>query len=248
LTVQIYWLARYGTGVPPDDAWLSGRERTVLACLRIPKRRADWRLGRWTAKLAIAAHRRLAPLTETLAAIEVRPASSGAPAAFVHGEPAGLALSLSHSHGIGFCALAAAGTALGCDVERVEPRSPAFLADFFTTAEQEFIERAPTADRPRVSTLLWSAKESALKALECGLRADTRSVAALPDLSAVLPAGEWRGLITRLCEGRVFHGWWRECGGSVFTLLGSPPPEEPIALETNNGGESGRSFVSALCP
>lgn len=245
--MQIYWLARNAGGVPPEDAWLSGRERSVLAGLRIPKRRADWRLGRWTAKLAIAAHRGLAPLTETLAAIEVRPAPSGAPTAFVHGAPSGLALSLSHSHGIGFCALAAAGTALGCDVERVEPRSPEFLADFFTGAEQEFIERAPAADGPRLSTLLWSAKESALKALECGLRADTRSVAALLlDLFVVLPAGGWRRLTVRSGGGRAFHGWWQECGGSVFTLVGSPPPEQPISLKIDAGREADSSERSPL--
>jgi 4'-phosphopantetheinyl transferase len=237
--VEVYWLARNASGVPPDDAWLSERERSVLAGMRIPKRRADWRLGRWTAKLAIAAHRGLAPRAETLAAIEVRPALSGVPVAFVQGEPAALVMSLSHSHGIGFCALAPAGAELGCDVERVEARSPAFLGEFFTGAEQEFVRRAPAQDRPSLSTLLWSAKESALKALKCGLRADTRSVAAVPDLGPVLQAGAWLSLTVRHGHGRAFHGWWRESGDLVFTLVADPRPEEPVALRTYAGMNSG---------
>ena len=38
------------TEVPADDEWLTGAEHDVLAGLTMAKRRADWRLGRWTAK------------------------------------------------------------------------------------------------------------------------------------------------------------------------------------------------------
>ena len=49
------WLTTSAPEVPPGDAWLSARERAVLAGLRLAKRRDDWRLGRWTAKTAVAA-------------------------------------------------------------------------------------------------------------------------------------------------------------------------------------------------
>jgi phosphopantetheinyl transferase len=78
------------------------------------------------------------------------------------------------------CAVAPPSAEVGCDLETVEPRSPAFLADYFTDAEPNLVARTPAAMRDRVLTLLWSAKESALKALGSGLRLDTRSVDAAP--------------------------------------------------------------------
>ena len=72
------------------------------------------------------------------------------------------------------------GAELGCDLEIIEPRSDAFVADYFTTEEQALIARASAADRPRLLALLWSAKESALKALHEGLRLDTRCVIVSP--------------------------------------------------------------------
>ena len=64
--------------------------------------------------------------------------------------------------------------ALGCDLEVIEPRSEEFVADYFTTEEQKMVSQAPIADRSKLLALLWSAKESALKALREGLRFDTR--------------------------------------------------------------------------
>ena len=53
----------------------------------------------------------------------------------------------------------------------------AFVADYFTPAEQALAHRAPSErDWQRVTNLIWSAKESALKVLRTGLRRDTRSV------------------------------------------------------------------------
>ena len=72
------------------------------------------------------------------------------------------------------------GAELGCDLEIVEPRSDAFIADYFTAEEQALIERTSAADRSLLLALLWSAKESALKALRAGLRLDTRSVIVRP--------------------------------------------------------------------
>ena len=119
---------------------------------------------------------------------------------------------------------------MGCDVERVEPRSPGFLQDYFTDEEQERVRSAPVPDRDALATLLWSAKESALKALQCGLRADTRSVIAIPACMPAEATPLWCGLTVRCLGGRAFHGWWREQGGYVFTLVADPAPGEPIAV------------------
>ena len=76
--------------------------------------------------------------------------------------------------------VAKSGVEIGCDLEMVEPRSDAFVADYFTIEEQALVARASAEDRPRLLALLWSAKESALKALHEGLRLDTRSVIVNP--------------------------------------------------------------------
>ena len=80
--------------------------------------------------------------------------------------------------------MAAADGVLGCDLEVIEPHSDAFITDFFTAEEQALITKASAEDRFLVATLLWSAKESALKALHAGLRLGTLSVAVIPAGSA----------------------------------------------------------------
>jgi 4'-phosphopantetheinyl transferase len=243
--------------VPARDEWLSAGEADCQQAMRLAKRRADWRLGRWTAKRALAAYRRLPGDAGTLSQIEIRPAPSGAPEAFLSNQPAAVSVSLSHSSGVAICAVAEAGVALGCDLEVIEPRSPAFIADYFTSEEQELIARAQ-ADQAQLVTLLWSAKESVLKALGEGLRLDTRVVIVrpveavarrekrlapasprpLPDCAkasalAVAPPDTfhtWSPLQARCTDGRVFHGWWRHTGNLLRTVVTSPPSSPPLAL------------------
>lgn len=52
--MQVYWLEHRAEDVPPMDDWLSAGETVSLNGFRFAKRRADWRLGRWTAKHAVA--------------------------------------------------------------------------------------------------------------------------------------------------------------------------------------------------
>jgi 4'-phosphopantetheinyl transferase len=219
--VDVFWLEQRDIDVPFGEQWLCGGERAHLAGLRIPKRRADWRLGRWTAKRAVSVYLNLSSDPESLTAIELRPAPSGAPQVFLRGEPAPIAISLSHSCGTGLCAVAPAGADVGCDLETVEPRSPAFLADYFTGEEQQFVAQTPAAHRDRMLTLLWSAKESALKALGCGLRLDTISLNATPLSSS---GEEWNRLSVSQIGGKVFHGWWRESRDQLYTVVADPPP------------------------
>ena len=108
--------------------------------MHVAKRRSDWRLGRWAAKHALAAY---VGCASRLAGVEIRAAESGAPEVFLDGHPAPLTLSLSHAAGRGLCAIAAAGVALGCDLERIESRSRAFVVDYFTDDEQRVIAAAP---------------------------------------------------------------------------------------------------------
>jgi 4'-phosphopantetheinyl transferase len=159
-----------------------------------------------------------------LATVEVRPSLSGAPEVFRHDQSVPLSISLSHSGGRGFCAIAPHGTQVGCDVEKVEPRSAAFLADYFTPEERLLVARTPAAKRDLALTLLWSAKESALKALHCGLREDTLSVRATPSGLLEMTSGEWRRLSVEQDGGRTSYGWWRASPDFVHTVLADPAP------------------------
>jgi 4'-phosphopantetheinyl transferase len=194
--------------VPAADDWLSEREAAHLATLHVPKRHADWRLGRWTAKQAVWTY---LSGPAPLAAIEIVAAPCGAPEVWLRGSPAPVAISLSHSGDTGFCVVAPAGTELGCDVETVEARSAAFVADYFTAEEQVLVAEAPQEDRDYLITVLWSAKESVLKALRRGLRADTRDVAVTPFAGGRFSA--------RHISGRDFRGWWRAAGNLVWTAV-----------------------------
>jgi 4'-phosphopantetheinyl transferase len=233
--MEVYWLEQAEADVPAPDDWLSASDAACLDAMRMVKRRADWRLGRWAAKRALAAYWRLPGDAYTLSGIEIRPAASGAPEVFLSGQPAAVSVSLSHSSGVAICAVAQAGTLLGCDLEVIEPRSPAFISDYFTVEEQELIARAQATDRPQLATLLWSAKESALKALGEGLRLDTREVAVNP--AAALAVGSpgasacWRRLQVHCRDGQLFHGWWWHSNKLVRTLIASPPSSPPIMLE-----------------
>lgn len=174
--MKVCWLEQSKRDVPQENDWLSSSEATCMNVLRVAKRQSDWRLGRWTAKRAVAAFLNLHACPEALATIEIRPAQSGEPEVFINHQSATVTISISHSAGKAVCAVAQSGPQLGCDLETIEPHSDAFISDYFTAEEQAMVSRASASDRPWLTTLSWSAKESTLKALHEGLRLDTRSV------------------------------------------------------------------------
>ncbi len=226
--MDVYWLEQTESDVPADNGWLRPAEAAHLETIRFAKRCTDWRLGRWTAKLAVALY---LELRGELRTIEIAAAPGGAPEAYLAQQAAPVSLSLSHSNGVALCTLAPPGAALGCDLEAVEPRSDNFLADYFTSEEQECIVRAPAAERFQFLALFWSAKESALKALRTGLRLDTRCavVTLIDELSTSF--SEWRRLQVRCTGDTVFDGWWQQKGAYVRTIVAAPPPFVPITLD-----------------
>lgn len=217
--MDIYWLEQTEAQVPEGNDWLSAGEAEVLRGFRFVKRRADWRLGRWTAKNAVAMRLGAPMEPEGLRKIEIRAAASGAPEVFFEGERTPINISLTHREGLGACAIGPAGTPLGCDLEFVEPHSPAFAADYFCAEEQELVAAAGFAKRDCLLALLWSAKESALKALQEGLRLDTRSVIVSPSRIGSSQANLWNPLRARCASGITLHGWWNHANGFVRTVL-----------------------------
>ncbi|MGD8321470.1 MAG: 4'-phosphopantetheinyl transferase superfamily protein [Gemmatimonadota bacterium] len=207
------------TEVPDADGWLTPAERGVLEGLRLPKRARDWRLGRWVAKEAV--RRCLGAPGLPGENVEILAAASGRPEATIlaPGPWGAITLSLSHAGGVGFAAASAAPLLLGCDVEVVEGRSDAFVDDYLTAAEATWVRRSPEG-RDRRANLVWSAKESALKALGEGLRADTRSVEVT--VSEGRP-GAWSSLEVCRAEGALLPGWWHAARSRVWTVVASAP-------------------------
>jgi 4'-phosphopantetheinyl transferase len=171
---------------------------------------------------------------QTLAQIEIRPAPSGAPDVAIANSPARLAISLSHRAGVALCGVAPFGTALGCDLETMEPHSDSFIADYFTIEEQALVARASPADRSRIVALLWSGKESAFKALRVGLRLDTRCAVVVPLGRIGNPVLNWHPLLVRVTGGQAFYGWWQQSGELLRTLVATPRPLSPLKIETDS--------------
>jgi 4'-phosphopantetheinyl transferase len=217
--MSIGWLTRSLADVPDDDEWLGARERATLAGLRMAKRRADWRLGRWTAKAALAAWLDAAP-----ARIEVLAAADGAPEAWLDGTRAPVSISLSHRAGRALAAVADAPTVVGCDLEALEPRSDAFVREWLAPEER---------DLPGGANLPWTAKEAAAKVRRAGLRLDVRrAVARLASGDGV--AG-WRPLVvdwTR--EGLTTPGWWRVEPGWVMVVAAAPAAPPPAQISRSS--------------
>ena len=164
-TIPVRWLSCSLQEVPQHSEWLMPVERRTADGFRVPKRRNDWRLGRWTAKAALrAAWPSLCdglPAPKDLAIVA---APDGAPqiASQCPGSEAGPpwpTFSLSHSGGVGLCAVAPAEAQVGCDLERLESRSSALIRDFFTEAEQQACGRGSPEHQLLAANLIWSAKE-----------------------------------------------------------------------------------------
>ncbi len=207
--------------LPERLDWLTADELARYEDFRFDKRQQDWLLGRWTAKQALL---ELSVLPHAdIARFEILSAPSGAPIATLDGEPFEAGLSISHSNGRAFSAVSSESTELGCDIELVEPRSVAFVDTFFTAAEYERVKSAASDYRDTLVTMIWSAKESTLKALRTGLRVDTRSVEVIDD--GEYGGQDWSTARTIAGEAGEFSCVWRLDGRFLLTIVTRDPLE-----------------------
>lgn len=214
--MKVLWCTKLLQDVPDSGDWLHPNEKQVAAGFKFPKKRNDWLLGRWTAKTAVKSFLADSP-DLTFPEIEIRSAEDGAPEVFFQNQRLPVFISLSHSNGVGFCTISEPGTELGCDLEKVEPRSEHFIRDYFTEKEKALVDHSP--DQKEVyANLIWSAKESALKALRSGLRLDTRLVQVSFQMAGDLK--EWQSLrVEAKNADKTFFGFWRLRGKFVLTVL-----------------------------
>lgn len=223
----LYFLSQGMGDAPASDAWLSPPEAAYVSRLRFPKRRSEFRLGRWTAKRALALY--LGRRDDDLASVVIDRAADGAPAPIVDGRPAEAYLTMTDRADQAVCVVGPPGTHIGCDLELVEPRTDAFVADYLTPAEQAFVRSAAIGEaRALAANLVWCGKESSLKVLRTGLRRDTRSVeVSFPSAPAV---EGWEPFVVVTAEGDVHHGWWQRFGAFVLTVAATAPFAPPSPL------------------
>ena len=224
---------RRGTGGPATRTpsptgleWLSARERARLEAMRFTKRRNEYLLRRWVGKRTVAARVGLDADAASLARIEVLNRVTGAPYVVIEGAAAPWEISLSDRAG---CAVAVIGrrrrrvpgdardrprdrraTQRGLRHRLPHPRRS-------RTGSGARRPRTPRLGQDAAANLVWSAKESALKVLRLGLRADTRWVEVTVGSDArgdgwARFTAVWRG-------GQVIPG-----GGAGTASTSSPSP------------------------
>lgn len=156
---MFYWLVQsqdahpdLAQGIPPDGL-LNAVEQARFVTLKTEKRRRDWLLGRWTAKrllqgVVCETGGECFPLNE----FTVDNDADGAPTINYQLPITNFRfeLSISHSHGYAFCAVAE--RPIGADIEWIEPRSDEFIADYFTEAERAFVAHQVSSFEFRASS------------------------------------------------------------------------------------------------
>ncbi len=234
------WLIQSRAEVPAGEWWLGADERLVLGRLRFERRRADWRLGRWTAKAAVGAWLQAVRERTGVApgagdappqSIEILAGADGAPEAWYGGGRLLLSVSLSHREGRGLAVVTGGARSAGCDLEVIETRSDAFIREWLSPSEQRRIWNRPAGERALVANLIWTAKEAAAKVRHEGLRLDVRhAVVSTSGISG--PATEyWRPLrVDWPDDTPATSGWWRVEPGWVMTVAGEPAPAPPDVL------------------
>lgn len=241
----IFWCINQAGSIPPSlnnsspSNILHMDELSRWKAMKIPKRQAEWFLGRLTAKLLLTSAP--FPLHNTaLSSIKIANHPEGAPYIETPKSPG----SISISHRADFAVAAytpSTGCHVGIDLEKIEPRSWSFIEDFFTSKEALYARSLSQAATDIWTTLAWSAKEAILKVWQKGLRLDTRSVEIIPANVSQPTTFSWQPLTwqAHLDGFPDCWLWWMRFEDYILTLAGTkkmsgsikePPKIQQISL------------------
>jgi 4'-phosphopantetheinyl transferase len=165
---MIYWMVdeqnKLAGESPPT--FLHTNETCEFLEIKNLKRRSQWLHGRWTAKNLLQKYHpdcSSSPLSEIL----IKKSETGAPfAAHPIGRELSGSLSISHKDALAASALVLESQArIGIDLERIESRMVEYFEAYLTSQELDTLETCRIGDQPLFLTLIWSAKESVLKAI-----------------------------------------------------------------------------------
>ena len=208
-----------GLGRVIEEA-LTADERTEWSRLRHPDRRMDWLAGRMAAKSLVCDYVRdfLGQGIEP-ERVQITKTEAGQPVVRFHppeqapGRPP--ALTISHSSGTALAVLALSPNLLpGVDIERVQPRSDAFVADYFTEAEAA-LEIPGANSRDERITALWAIKEAVTKALGTGLAVSTHDIE-ITQMIAAREGNALEGKATIALKGEALDAF-NALGGAEMT-------------------------------
>lgn len=200
--------------LPGDLDWLHPGELAFMQTLRFENRRNNWLLGRWTAKQALLSLLENGGMVLEMKDIFIRKTASGAPVAEFGIPVPPCSLSISHRAGHAIVVAAPGDVLIGCDLELVEPRSEAFIADYFSDRERECIRKDP----PFFSNLLWCVKESVMKARGEGMRIHPGRIEVEVDGQA--NEGGWHKALARLNPGGIIYpGCWRRERDFIWAVV-----------------------------
>jgi 4'-phosphopantetheinyl transferase len=190
-------------------SWLSPEERDCIATFGAENRRREFVAGRAAARQLLAG-----PLSVAPAEVPLRRDADGG----VSVRRTDWRVSIAHS---GPRAVAAcARTAVGVDLERIQPRDPDIAAFLFRPADRGLVERLPYG--PNAALILcWSLKEAVLKARRSGFRTSPKDLRLTVD-----PASETARV--EIEEGRSWHLFYARLEGYwTAVALPSRPEGEP---------------------
>ncbi|MCL4262263.1 MAG: 4'-phosphopantetheinyl transferase superfamily protein [Anaerolineae bacterium] len=212
---MIHWLTQILDEIPAED-YLTDVEIARFQELKTEKRRADWLLGRWTAKrLLQTVLWEKDGVTLPLDMITITNNPDGDPDYRLPITDHRFSISISHAHGRAFVAAVEKDHApIGADMELIQPRPAGFAEEYFTLAEIALGYGLVGSERAVWETAVWSAKEAVLKALHLGLSVDTRAISCLIE-PVERPPTWWTPFAIRFDQTRLpkpappLTGWWR---------------------------------------
>ena len=214
----IFWNTQKFDSIPEDLDWLSLPEQNRYLQFRFPKRQKDWLLGRWVAKNLLS---NLLIYSDTFpfSELSILNEDSGAPFVIWKGQCLGGSLSISHrgeNAVAGFCFNPE--ITIGIDLEEIEAKSSGFVEDYFTEPEARMVFALPIEEQALAASLLWSGREAIVKALQIGLRIDTRQIALDP--VSLTSNEDWQSIAILQSPSEVMNLklFWRKFNHSLETL------------------------------
>jgi phosphopantetheinyl transferase len=220
---SIYWSSLKDLA-EEDLSCLGIEEQKIFSRLRFPKRKHEWWLGRVAAKKLLG---KIHPEKQTF--VQVLNDVDGAPYFICDaGERLPGFLSITH-RGVRAAAAWCEWSLIGIDLEIVESRTAGFGEEYFTKKEVGWLSSMPLDEHTLFTNLVWSMKESVLKAFRTGLRRDTRSIEVGP-ISAIEQGMEWARVDVNAPV--PVQGYWKQEGCFIMTLavLGGENIASQVAL------------------
>lgn len=212
---MVNYSLRFLKDVPDQLDWLHPSELEIYGSFRFEKKQKDWLLGRWTAKNLL---KNCWFKGNQLEEIAVLPGTNKAPFVYLNEKLQTYQISISHSHGQAFSITTDNNMQVGCDLEKVEKRSPAFLKDYFSAVEHELYATFELIFSDfEYYTLCWSAKEALMKATKQGMSLHPLKI----ELSKLqfIDKG-WNTLnINNLESNHSYFGFWKIQEEMVYVVL-----------------------------